>query len=359
MRIIDEEQLDFDDVLIQPKRSTLRSRSEVDVFRTFTPDFIKNVDKNDETYVSHTIKCVPIIAANMGTCGIPSVARVLVKNGMMCAMEKHLSYEELDALFADLSREESNRIALSIGVTEDLELLHRIDTKFGLNIINIDIANGHCPLLIERVKQVRKEFPFAWIIAGTVVTADITQDLIMAGANIVRCNIGSGSVCTTRLKTGVGRPVLSTIVECADAAHQMHAFVMSDGGCKVNGDICKSFCAGADFIMTGSMFAGTDESAGDIVERNGKKFKPYYGMSSRLAQEKHFNGMAKYRASEGREVLIPYKGPIQNIVEDILGSIRSCCTYIGSHCIKHMSKHATFYKVRRQLNTMFENCEHI
>lgn len=223
------------------------------------------------------------MAANMGTCGIPAVARALVKNGMLCAMEKHLSYEELDSMFADMSLEEGNRIALSTGVSEDLTLLHKIDEKFGLNIINIDIANGHCPLLVERVKWVRKEFPFAWIIAGTVVTADITQDLIAAGANIVRCGIGGGSVCITRLKTGVGRPILSTVIECADAAHQMHAFVMSDGGCKVNGDICKAFCAGADFIMSGSMFAGTDESAGEIVEHNGKKFKPYYGMSSRLA----------------------------------------------------------------------------
>ena len=164
------------------------------------------------------------------------------------------------------------------------------------------------------------------------------------------------SACLTRLKTGVGRPQLSTIMECADAAHQVHGYIMSDGGCNCVGDICKAFCGGADFVMTGSMFAGTDEADGEIVEIEGKKYKQYYGMSSNLAQQKHFDGIKSYRTSEGREVYIPYTGSIDNVVGDICGGLASCCTYIGSSCIKHMSKHTTFYRVNNQLNTKFANC---
>ncbi len=220
----------------------------------------------------------------------------------------------------------------------------------------IDVANGYMLKLLDKVRKVKKEFPELFIIVGNVVTADVTTDLILAGAACVKVGIGSGSGCLSRMKAGIGRPQLSTIIDCADAAHQLHAYVMSDGGCVVPGDICKAFCAGADFVMLGGMLSGCDEAGGETVSIGGKMFKQYYGMSSKYAQEKHFGKFNNYRASEGRTKLIPVTGPLVNTIEDINGSIRSCCTYIGSHQIKHMAKHATFYKVNRQLNTAFEKC---
>lgn len=188
-----------------------------------------------------------------------------------------------------------------------------------------------------------------------------TYDLEVAASHSFNVNgiIVHNSVCSTRIKTGVGRPTLSMIVDCADAAHQIDGYIMCDGGVKTPGDVCKALCAGADFVMTGSLFAGCTEASGDIVEVNGKKFKHYYGMSSKLAQDTHFGGMSTYRTSEGREKLIPYTGDLADVITDINGGIRSCCTYIGSRKIKHMSRQASFYKVNHQVNVLFANSENI
>ena len=367
MRIIEEEQLDFDDVLIQPKRSTINSRKEVNIYRD-----IKWKDPNGE---EHVLNCIPIMSANMGTVGTLEMAKHLSKAGYLCALEKHYTYDDIAKLFLELQDEVraeykegdmpfgeetryTQRIFPTVGLDADLRIIRGLIDNFGLVGVTLDVANGYIARLVDEVKLLRDQFPKLFIVAGNVVTADITTDLILAGANCLKCGIGSGSACTTRLKAGVGRPQLSTIIECADAAHQLHAYVMSDGGCVNPCDISKAFCAGADFVMLGGMLAGCDEADGEkVLGADGKYYKKYYGMSSKYAQEKHFGKFNNYRASEGREKLIPATGPLQNTIDDINGSLRSTCSYIGSHELRHMAKHATFYKVHKQLNTAFANCK--
>ena len=349
MRIIDEIQLDFDDVLIAPQRSTLNSRADVSPWR----DFLSEGRGGN-------MLCIPIVAANMGTVGTVAMARQLSVEGYMCALEKHIPEVDILELLRTLTEAQRHRVFVSIGVKESIDGIKFIAKNGFEDInINIDVPNGYIPKLKSRVEEIRALLQKAFIVAGTVVTADAAQDLILAGANCVRCGIGCGSVCATRVKSGVGRPQLSTIIEVANACHQMNAYCMCDGGVKTPGDVCKAFCAGADFVMTGSLLAGCDEAEGETKEINGKKFKSYYGMSSRLAQEKHFNGMAHYRASEGREKWIPCTGPLKNTIEDINGGIRSMMTYIGARKLKHVSRQATFYKVNRQVNDKFLNCENI
>jgi GMP reductase len=186
----------------------------------------------------------------------------------------------------------------------------------------------------------------------------MTEELILNGADIVKVGIGPGSVCTTRIKTGVGYPQLSAIIECADAAHGLGGHIIADGGCTSSGDVAKAFGAGADFVMLGGMLAGHDEGGGELI-RDAKtlepKFVKFYGMSSQAANEKHFGGLKDYRASEGREVLIPYKGSVSDTVQDILGGLRSTCTYVGASTLKQLSKCTTFVRVTQQYNGVYEN----
>ena len=350
MRIIEETQLDFNDVLIQPKRSTLSSRKEVEIYRTFT--------WSNDNGLMRSFTAIPIIAANMGVTGTIDMAKVLSKNGYMCALEKHYASSEINALFEELQQdamhedkdicEYTQRVFMTIGINDSFDAIREVKKEHHLTGVVIDIANGYQLKLIDKVKEVRNEFPELFIVVGNVVTEDVTTDLILAGANCLKIGIGSGAACTTRLKTGVGRPQLSAIIDCADAAHQLHAYVMSDGGCVNPCDISKAFCAGADFVMLGGMLAGCDEAEGEkVLGADGKYYKKYYGMSSKYAQEKHFGKFNNYRASEGREKLIPATGPLQNTIDDINGSLRSTCSYIGSHELRHMAKHATFYKVHK------------
>jgi GMP reductase len=202
-------------------------------------------------------------------------------------------------------------------------------------------------------------FPHAFLIVGNVVTSDRTYTLLEAGATAVKVNIGAGSCCTTRKMTNCGRPQASAVIDCANAAHNVHKFVISDGGCKNEGHIATAFGCGADFVMTGSMFMGCDEMETEIIEKDGKQYKIAMGSSSKRAQDMVFGGMTKYRASEGREVLVPCKGPLQNTLDSIFGGLRSAGTYIGSHKLKDFNKHANFYKVRRTLNDVFANCKDI
>ena len=189
--------------------------------------------------------------------------------------------------------------------------------------------------------------------AGNVVTGEMVEELILAGADIIKVGIGPGSVCTTRIKTGVGYPQLSAIVECADAAHGLGGHIISDGGCRVPGDVAKAFGGGADFVMLGGMLAGHAESGGEIVEVDGKKFRQFYGMSSKTAMDKHAGGVAGYRASEGKTVQVPYHGGVAETVRDILGGVRSACTYVGASKLKELSKRTTFIRVAEQHNEVF------
>jgi len=342
MRIETEIKLDFKDVLIRPKRSTLRSRAEVDLVRSFTFKHSKQ-----------TFTGVPVMAANMDTVGTFEMAKALAKHKMCVALHKHYTVAETAAFF-DANPEVRPYVALSSGTSEDdfKKLVEGVE-KTGVKMLCLDVANGYSEHFVQFVRRVREKFPEHTIIAGNVVTGEMTEELILSGADMVKVGIGPGSVCTTRKKTGVGYPQLSAVIECADAAHGLGGLIISDGGCTVPGDLSKAFGGGADFVMVGGMLAGHDESAGEVVERNNKKFKEFYGMSSATAMLKHHGSVAEYRASEGKHVLVDYRGPVDETCKDILGGIRSTCTYVGASGLKELSKRTTFIRVTQQTNEVF------
>ena len=342
MRIEQDIKLDFKDVLIRPKRSTLTSRSEVDISRTY--EFLHSKKKYHG---------IPIIAANMDTTGTLAMARALSQHQVSTALHKHYSDEELLAFFAE-PQGASN--FYSMGITApDFEKFKRVMEQSNGTIENVcvDVANGYTKAFISFIHKLRAAYPEITIMAGNVVTGEMTEELILDGVDIVKVGIGPGSVCTTRRMAGVGYPQLSAIIECADAAHGLRGFICADGGCTSPGDLAKAFGAGADFIMLGGMLAGHDECGSDIVEVNGVKKMRFYGMSSREAMNKYSGGVADYRASEGKEVLLDYRGPVENTLQDILGGVRSACTYVGARKLKELSKRTTFVRVTQQLNEVF------
>jgi GMP reductase len=337
MRIEDEIKLDFSDVLIRPKRSTLASRKEVDLTRTY---------KFKHSGFEWT--GVPVMASNMDGVGTIEMARALYKHQLFTCLVK--SYAE-DDLYELASKFGGNYFAVSTGTSDaDFNKLKRILNSYPeVHFICIDIANGYSEHFGDYVARVRTEFPKATIIAGNVVTADMTQELILRGADIIKVGIGPGSVCTTRVQTGVGYPQLSAIIECADAAHGLGGHIIADGGCTCPGDIAKAFGAGADFVMLGGMLAGHDEGGGTVEN----DMVTFYGMSSDTAMNKHHGGVAEYRSSEGRTVSIPYRGAVKDTVLNILGGLRSTCTYVGAPTLKQLSKCTTFIRVSRQINDVF------
>ncbi|SFD34411.1 GMP reductase [Algibacter pectinivorans] len=344
MRIEHEIKLGFKDVMIRPKRSTLKSRSQVNLKREFK--FLHS---------QTTWKGIPIIAANMDTVGTFEMAKTLSKNKLFSAIHKHYSLEEWDGFLKSAPAGIEDYIAVSTGIGEhDADKLSQIITKHPqLKFICIDVANGYSEYFTDFVKQTRSTYPDKVIIAGNVVTGEMVEELLLSGADIVKVGIGPGSVCTTRVKTGVGYPQLSAIIECADAAHGLGGQIISDGGCAIPGDIAKAFGAGADFVMLGGMLAGHDESGGETIERNGEKHKKFYGMSSETAMDKHVGGVAEYRASEGKTVEVPYRGKVEKTLQDILGGIRSTCTYVGAARLKELTKCTTFIRVAEQENKTY------
>jgi GMP reductase len=234
--------------------------------------------------------------------------------------------------------------------------MRRAGTAIGY--VCIDVANGYTESFVEFVAKFREDYPRITVMAGNVVTGEMTEELILSGADIVKVGIGPGSVCTTRSMTGVGYPQLSAVIECADAAHGLGGRICADGGCTSPGDVAKAFGGGADFVMLGGMLAGHDECAGDIVEVSGKKYKSFYGMSSRTAMEKYSGGVATYRASEGKEVLVPYRGPVATSLQDILGGLRSACTYVGARMLRELTKRTTFVRAGMQTNEVFSGERH-
>ena len=346
MRIETELKLGFKDVMIRPKRSTLKSRSQVSLERNFT---FRNSQKKWTG--------VPIIAANMDTVGTFEMAEELSKEKIITAIHKHYTVEEWSNFLTNQPDSIYDYIALSTGIGKDDEgkIQQIIDLHPKINFLCIDVANGYSEHFVAFVKRIRKTFPYKTIIAGNVVTGEMVEELILSGADIVKVGIGPGSVCTTRIKTGVGYPQLSAIIECADAAHGLGGHIISDGGCKNPGDVSKAFGGGADFVMLGGMFAGHDESGGEIVEENGKKYRLFYGMSSQTAMDKHSGGVAEYRASEGKTVKVAYKGSVSVTVKDILGGVRSTCTYVGASTLRELSKRTTFIRVLEQENQVFRD----
>jgi len=344
MRIENDIKLGFKDVMFRPKRSTLKSRSAVNLKRDFK--FFHNSTKWTG---------IPIMAANMDTVGTFEMAVALAKEQLFTAIHKHYTIKQWATFLAKAPEGIENYIAVSTGTAKSdaTKLASILNQHFKLKFICIDVANGYSEHFVNFVKQTRKLYPSKVIIAGNVVTGEMVEELLLAGADIIKVGIGPGSVCTTRLKTGVGYPQLSAIIECADAAHGLGGQIISDGGCVTPGDVAKAFGAGADFVMLGGMLAGHDESGGKIIEKNGKQFKEFYGMSSAIAMVKHVGGIAEYRASEGKMVEVLYRGAVNNTVKDILGGIRSTCTYVGASRLKELTKRTTFIRVSEQENTVY------
>ncbi|MGL2963450.1 GMP reductase [Flavobacterium sp. RSB2_4_14] len=344
MRIETDLKLGFKDVMIRPKRSNLNSRAQVSLEREFK--FLHS---------THTWTGIPIMAANMDTVGTFEMALALAKEKLFTAIHKHYSLAQWQAFLNQAPADIYNYIAVSTGTGKhDFKKMDEIFSHFPqLKFICIDVANGYSEHFVGFLRQARKQYPDKVIIAGNVVTGEMVEELLLEGADIVKVGIGPGSVCTTRVKTGVGYPQLSAIIECADAAHGLGGHIISDGGCATPGDVAKAFGAGADFVMLGGMLAGHNESGGKLVEVNGEKYKQFYGMSSETAMKKHVGGVAEYRASEGKTVQVPFKGEVIDTLHDILGGIRSTCTYVGASKLKELTKRTTFIRVTEQENTVF------
>ncbi len=345
MRIEQDLKLDFKDVLIRPKRSTLTSRSEVDISRDFI--FLHS---------RRRYHGIPIIAANMDLTGTFEMANALARHQLATALHKHYGEKELLKYFGEHCGNETATVFYSMGImSEDYAKFQRIKEQAGdkINLVCVDVANGYTKAFVDFLHRLRGTYPDVTIMAGNVVTGEMTEELILDGVDIVKVGIGPGSVCTTRSMTGVGYPQLSAIIECADAAHGLGGLICADGGCTSPGDLCKAFGGGADFVMLGGMFSGHDECMGEIVERDSQRKMRFYGMSSRLAMEKYAGGVAEYRASEGKEVFVEYRGPVENTLQNILGGVRSACTYVGARKLKELSKRTTFIRVTQQLNEVF------
>jgi GMP reductase len=376
MRIDNEVRLDYKDVLIRPKRSTLSSRKQVQLerrftFRNYDPDFPDNIE-------DHHYRGIPIMASNMDGVGTFAMADKLAEGSIFTCLVKTYSADELIEYFDSDMPERTANVAMSIGTGDEdwckLEIVHAV-VKDKLKYVCMDIANGYSNHFAQHVRKVREAFPHLVIIAGNVVTGEMTEELILAGADIVKVGIGPGSVCTTRIQTGVGYPQLSAVIECADAAHGLGGHIIADGGCTCPGDVAKAFAAGADFVMLGGMLAGHDEGGGEVITKyyetneiiredvgdqtketrsiEEKKFVQFYGMSSDAANKKHFGGLKDYRSSEGREVLVPYRGEVARTVQDLLGGIRSTCTYAGAMKLKQLSKCTTFVRCTQQFNAVY------
>tara|TARA_R110002074_G_scaffold156071_4_gene312153 strand:- start:723 stop:1757 length:1035 start_codon:yes stop_codon:yes gene_type:complete len=343
LKISEDTKLDFSDVLIKPKRSNVSSRSQVSLNRIFR-----------FPHSSRTLDCIPIMAANMDTTGSIQMSDTLTLMDCMTSLHKHYASNILTAFF----RSYNPYTFYSTGISEhDIEKLGIIYDKLQKKPnLCIDVANGYNQKFVDVIKKIRNWYPEIIIMAGNVVTPEMTEELIFhGGVDIVKIGIGSGSVCTTRLKTGIGYPQLSAVIECADAAHSVGGHVCSDGGCTTPADICKAFCANADFVMLGGMLAGTDCCSGNWQYNSNKEKQSlqFYGMSSKQAMNKHSGGVASYRTSEGKCVTIPYKGKTLETVQDILGGLRSCCTYIGARTLKDMGKNTTFIKVNNTHNKVY------
>ena len=369
MRIEADLKLDYNDVLLPPKRSTLGSRKDVSL------ESIYKFRNSEQTYHG-----VPIMAANMDGVATFEMADTLAKQGLFTCLVKTYSAKELINFFDCADTEQrilrSNNVAYSMGITKkDFEKFLSVmeQTDGNIKYVCVDVANGYTKFFSEYIASLRQQFKEIVIIAGNVVTGDQTQELILSGADIVKVGIGPGSVCTTRIQTGVGYPQLSAVIECADAAHGLGGHIIADGGCTSPGDVAKAFAAGADFVMLGGMLAGHDEGGGEVITKiyetnevtktddgfyesvyEEKQFVQFYGMSSKSANEKHFGGLKDYRSSEGRTVLVPYKGSVADTVQEILGGVRSTCTYAGAVRLKHLSKCTTFVRCTQTHNAIYE-----
>lgn len=371
MRIINEPKLDYSDVLILPKRSTLKSRADVSLHRTFK-----------FKHYQGEYNGIPIIAANMSTIGTKEMAIALAKHNVSTALHKHYSIDELVKFIGDGTAGDyvvHVPIFYSMGTGEEdfkkfKEVYKRVQDICGYKItyICVDVANAYTESFVKFVENFRNLYPHVLLLGGNVVTPEMTEELILSGVDIVKVGIGPGSVCTTRKMTGIGFPQLSAAIECSDAAHGLGGHICADGGCQYPGDVSKAFGAGSDFVMLGNLLSGHKECGGEIISKwiktndlvvydgvgletldKEEKYMKFYGMSSKTAMEKYNGGVAEYRASEGKEVLVPYKGSVDETIKQILGGVRSACTYTGSRSLKELSKRTTFIRVNETHNRIF------
>jgi len=377
LRIDQDIKLDYKDVLIRPKRSTLKSRSQVKLNRKFQ---FRHYDHDIATPLpdEYHYEGIPIMASNMDGVGTFVMADKLAEGEMFTCLVKTYSAEELIEYFnGPVERTECVAMSIGTGDSDYNKLLQvKKEVEHKLKYVCMDIANGYSDHFAAHVRKVRAEFPDLVIIAGNVVTREMTEELILAGADIVKVGIGPGSVCTTRIQTGVGYPQLSAVIECADAAHGLGGHIIADGGCTCPGDVAKAFAGGADFVMLGGMLAGHDEGGGEVITKyyqtneliredvgdqtketrqvEEKKYVQFYGMSSESANDKHFGGLKDYRSSEGRTVLVPYRGEVARTVQEILGGVRSTCTYAGALKLKQLAKCTTFVRCTQTHNAVYE-----
>ena len=376
MRIEEDMKLDYKDVLIRPKRSTLGSRKEVDLERGYNWRNWQPEDMSIEMIKPERKhwRGIPIMASNMDGVGTFEMADKLAEAKIFTCLVKTYSVNELVNYFDNKYNERTQYVAMSIGITDrDHQKFRDVYEQTGgtLRYVCIDVANGYSERFAAFVREFRQNYPHIVIIAGNVVTGEMTEELILAGADIIKVGIGPGSVCTTRIQTGVGYPQLSAVIECADAAHGLGGHIIADGGCTTPGDVAKAFAGGADFVMLGGMLAGHDEGGGEVISKTyktdeldanctdyvhiEKNFVQFYGMSSKSANDKHFDGLKDYRSSEGRTVMVPYRGPVGVTIQDILGGLRSSCTYAGAVRLKYLSKCTTFVRCTQTHNSVYEN----
>lgn len=343
MRIESEVKLDYSDVLICPKRSEAPSRKNVNLHRRYR-------------FLNSRVEWegVPILAANMSTVGTFAMAKALYRHSILTCLHKHHDIASLVEFFS------ANPAFYTLGMKdEDFARLKSFSGIFGSfpRFLCLDVANGYTKYFVDRCRELRDMCPDSVLMAGNVCTPEMVQELLLSGGvDIVKIGIGPGSACTTRIVTGVGYPQLSATIECADAAHGLKGHIVSDGGCTTPGDVAKAFGAGADFVMLGGMLAGHDECDGEWeIDEDGRRvgFR-FYGMSSEEAMVKFDGGKKDYRASEGRSAVIPYRGEVDRTVEEILGGLRSACTYVGTESLKDFSKCCKFIRVNRTHNKVFE-----
>ena len=345
MRINYDAKLNFEDVLLQPKRSTLTSRKDVDMTRKFT-------FRNSKKVMNFT----PIFASNMDGVGTFSMAKVLQEHKMMTVITKTTTPEQWRAAVGNGVRLQSVSVCTGTNKVfdddaQDYKNMQEVLKSFpDIKMITIDVANAYHQNMVGFVQKVREEYPDKVIVAGNVVTPEMTEELIINGADVVKIGIGPGSVCTTRTMAGVGVPQFSAILDCADAANGVDGHIMADGGCTQPGDIAKALGGGAHMVMIGGMLAGHNESEVEVIDGQ----REFYGMSSDRAREVHGKRKDGYRGNEGKLIHLPDRGPVKNTVEDILGGVRSACTYIGARRLKDMPKCATFVTTHNVINKIYE-----
>jgi len=320
-----KETLSYDDVLLEPQYSDIRTRKECSL----------------ESHLSDKIKLkTPFMASPMDTVSGQELAEEISRLGGVAVIHRYSTVEQQATVIRLLKLNSTQYVGAAIGASGDfLERAHEL-IKNNVDFICIDVAHGHHIMVKEAIMTLRDHYgPSIHIMAGNVATAEAFSDLESWGADSIRVNVGTGAICSTRIQTGHGIPSITSIMDCAAIAKT--AKLIADGGIKNSGDIVKALAAGADFVMAGSLFAGTDEAPGELVEVNGSKRKVYRGMASREAQN---SWRGNSSSPEGISTTVPAKGPLKNVFDDLVGGVQSGLSYTGARTIKELQQKAVFVK---------------